>query len=62
MPRRTLAVGGLLLGALLSPTSAHAKDLRNRVGVGYNAWFGQVNALSVRYGLPTGDPAINIQL
>lgn len=62
MPRRLLPAAIACAVALLAPSDAHAKDLRNRIGAGYNAWFGQVNALSVRYGLPTGDPAVNIQV
>lgn len=46
---------------LVAPTTAHAKDLRGRVGAGFNTSFGQVNALSVRWGVPTSDPAINVQ-
>jgi hypothetical protein len=45
----------------LAPSTALAKDLRNRVGVGFETSFGQVEALSVRWGVPTSDPAINIQ-
>ncbi len=44
---------------------AQAKDLRNRAGLGFNNQFGQyssLTALSVRYGLPMPDPAINIQV
>jgi hypothetical protein len=50
------------LGALLAaPATAHAKDLRGRIGAGFNTSFGQVNALSMRWGVPTPDPAINVQ-
>lgn len=62
MSPRSLFPAALLLGALLSPSAAHAKDLRNRVGVGFNSWFGHVNSLSVRWGVPTSDPAVNLQL
>lgn len=57
MPR-LLAV---LLVALL-PLTAQAKDLRNRWGIGFNQHFGGQSALSVRYGLPMPDPAMNAQL
>ncbi len=43
-------------------TTAHAKDLRGRSGVGFNQQFGHVSALSVRYGLPTPSPVINVQV
>ena len=52
----------LLLAPLAMPGVAQAKDLRNRVAVGANAHLGSIPALSVRYGLPTPDPAINVQL
>lgn len=52
----------ILLAPLLAPGVAQAKDLRQRVAVGANAHLGSVPALSVRYGLPTPDPAINVQL
>lgn len=50
----------LLLLAL--PSVAHGKDLRERVGVGFNNQFSHVSALSVKYGLPAPEPAINIQI
>jgi hypothetical protein len=53
-----LAVGTALL---ISPV-AHAKDLRNRIGVGFNNQFGHASSLSVRYGLPWNKEAINLQL
>ena len=62
MPPRSLFPAALLLGALVTPSAAHAKDLRNRLGVGVNSWFGHVHAVSVRWGLPTADPAMNIQV
>lgn len=62
-PANGLRVAGALTAAalLLAAPSAQAKDLRERVGVGANAHLGSVPALSVRYGLPTGNPAVNIQ-
>jgi hypothetical protein len=63
--RPALAVASLLLSGValtgLAPGVAHAKDLRGRVGAGFNTSFGQVQAISARYGIPTSDPAINIQ-
>jgi hypothetical protein len=50
------------LAALLLSPVAEAKDLRGRTGIGFNQQFGHVSALSVRYGLPTPSPVMNIQL
>ena len=47
---------------LLAAGAAHAKDLGNRVGVGVQTQLGAVPALSARYGLPTANPAINVQV
>ncbi len=52
----------LLPALLLLCTPAQAKDLGNRLAIGANAHLGSVPALSVRYGLPTGKPALNIQV
>ncbi|MCB9777497.1 MAG: hypothetical protein H6742_02940 [Alphaproteobacteria bacterium] len=52
----------LLTAGLLASSPAQAKDLRQRLGVGANAHLGSVPALSIRYGLPTGNPAVNIQV
>lgn len=51
----------IMLLAALTP-HAGAKDLRSRVGVGFNQQFGGVTAISVRYGLPTPKPTLNVQL
>ncbi|HJN75366.1 MAG TPA: hypothetical protein QGF58_15665 [Myxococcota bacterium] len=51
----------LLLGSL-SISPAHAKDLRKRVGVGLDNQFGHVSSFSVKAGIPTPDPAINLQV
>lgn len=52
----------LVLSALVFSSATHAKDLRGRTGVGFNEQFGHVSALSVRYGLPTPSPVMNIQV
>ena len=52
----------LLLTAISVALPAHAKDLRGRSAVGFNQQFGHVSALSVRYGLPTSSPVINVQV
>jgi len=57
MKRPLLALSALALGS-----ASHAKDLRSRTGVGFNQQFGHVSALSVRYGLPTPSPVMNIQV
>ena len=51
-----------LLALLLVANTALARDLGNRLGVGFRAGTGAPPVLSVRYGLPTGNPAINVQL
>ncbi len=52
----------LALLSLLAPSTAAAKDLSGRVGVGFNHTFGDQSALSVRYTLPLEDPAVIVQL
>ncbi len=47
---------------LIAMSSADAKDLGNRFGVGFNNQLGALPAISARYGLPTANPAINIQV
>ncbi len=58
--RPALAV--LPFALLLAPTPAFAKDLRSRAALGFAAQFGDIAALSFRYGLPTGDPKVNVQI
>lgn len=58
----------LLLGSLLAlPSPASAKDLRKRFGLGFNSTIGaspavSTTALSARFGLPTKNPALNVQV
>ncbi len=59
---RHLIAGLAVSAALLTAPAVQAKDLRNRVGVGFNNQFGHTSSLSVRYGLPWNDEAINLQL
>lgn len=61
MQRSAIAVL-LLSTTLLSPKSAQAKDLGNRVGVGVRNATDGLPSLSARYGLPSSNPAINIQV
>ncbi len=64
LPGVNMLLRALLLLSLSAPlaSAAQAKDLRKRVAVGTNLQLGQVPALSVRYGLPTGNAAVNVQL
>jgi len=57
---RPAALTTLIL--LLSARTADAKDLGNRIGVGFQSQLGAVPALSARYGLPTANPAVNVQV
>ncbi len=52
----------MLLLSLTLLGTAEAKDLRQRVGVGYSNQLPHIDALSVKLGLPTQDPALNVQL
>ena len=58
---RRLAPALAAVALVAAPSTALAKDLRGRFGAGFNTSFGQVNALSMRWGVPTPDPAINVQ-
>lgn len=46
----------------MAPLPAAAKDLNGRFGVGFSQSFNGTTALSLRYGLPLNDPAVNVQL
>ncbi len=59
---RIAACLSLLAVLLVAARPVEAKDLRGRLGVGFDNQFGNVSALSLRYGLPMPDPAINIQV
>lgn len=56
--RRTLLTIALL--SLLVPSVAGAKDLRGRLGIGFNNNFSSVTSLSVKLGLPTDKETVNI--
>ncbi len=60
MRRTAVLITALSLGLLL-PAQAQAKDLRQRVGLGFSNQFGHLSSLSVKYGMPTNNPAVNIQ-
>ena len=44
------------------PGEAQAKDLRNRLGVGFDTQISQIPALSIKYVLPASDKAIGIAI
>lgn len=56
----------LLLAGL--PMAAQAKDLNGRVGLGFNQQFTGTSGVpgltevSLRYGIPSGQPTLNVQL
>ena len=55
LQRSLVALAVVTLSTLAMPTSAAAKDFKGRFGVGFNNQLGGGPALSVRYGIPTGD-------
>ncbi len=58
-----LLLGSLLLTTLLTlPSSAHARDLRGRLGIGFNNNFSSMTAISVKYGIPTNKETVNLQV
>lgn len=62
---RSSALLAFVAAVLLAPGAASAKDLNGRLGLGAMATFGGGAGpaeLSVRYGLPTGKPTLNIAL
>ena len=63
MPRRpVLPVLALLLALLLTPAAAQARDLRGKLGVGFNNNFSSLTSLSVKYGIPTNKETLNLQV
>ena len=52
----------MLLLSLLMVNEAEAKDLRSRIGVGYANQLPHIDALSVKLGVPTAGPAVNVQV
>ena len=48
--------------SLLLPSAAAAKDLRKKVGIGFNNNFSSVSSLSVKVGLPTNKATVNVQV
>lgn len=52
----------LLPLALFAAPDAYAKDLRQRVGLGYQGQPTGTGTLSLRYGLPAQSPAVNVQI
>jgi hypothetical protein len=58
--RRTLLLFVSLL--LLLPATASAKDLRKRIGVGFNNNFSSLTSISGKFGLPTPKATMNVQI
>ncbi len=52
----------LALALLLSPTLSHGKDLRGRVGLGFQNNFSELLSISAKFGLPTERETANVQL
>jgi len=53
--RRMLSLPVAAVALLIAPSTAVAKDLKGKFGVGFNNQLGGGPALAVRYGIPTGD-------
>jgi hypothetical protein len=62
MPRRLLIPLFAVLLAMVLPGAAEGKDLRKRVGLGFETTFGSVSCLSVKVGLPSSKPSANVQI
>jgi hypothetical protein len=52
----------LAILSLFLPAMAQAKDLSGRVAFGVDQTMGRSPALSIRYGVPTGNPLRQIQI
>lgn len=52
----------LVILTLLVPSAASAKDLRRKLGVGFNNNFSSVTSLSFKIGLPTAKETVNVQI
>ena len=63
-PARPLVVASLLALALLlgGAGQADAKDLRKRVGIGFNNNFSTLTSVSLKLGLPTNKDTVNLQV
>ena len=47
---------------LALPAAASARDLRGKVGLGFNNDFSSLTSVSVKLGLPTALPSLNLQV
>ncbi len=65
-PRTTLRItASLALLALLVcalPGQAEARDLRKRFAIGFNNNFSSFSSLSVKIGMPSAKPTLNVQV
>ncbi len=63
MLRRGLLLSCLSLTLLfLLPSQAEARDLRGRLGLGFNNNFSSLTSISVKYGIPTNKETLNLQI
>jgi len=62
MRRLRILLPLLLLLSMLLPASAQGRDLRKKVGIGFNNNFSSLTSISVKVGLPTNLETVNIQI
>ena len=64
MPRRLLLLVSLILltATIASPSVSEARDLRGRLGIGFNNNFSSLTSISVKYGIPTNKETVNLQV
>ena len=61
--RRLLLLSSLSLSLLmLLPSPAEARDLRGKLGIGFNNNFSSLTSISVKYGIPTNKETLNLQV
>ena len=52
----------LLMGLLVAPQAAEAKDLRGRFGLGIGARLSPTGIISAKFSLPSQQPTRNVQV
>ncbi|MCO4771895.1 MAG: hypothetical protein KDA24_17825 [Deltaproteobacteria bacterium] len=63
MLRRLLLLSSLSFALVtLVPSSSEARDLRGKLGIGFNNNFSSLTSLSVKYGIPTNKETVNLQV